>query len=94
MEVRGDDTEHDILGVGTVVRDRRGRPVHRDGGPPEGQSVIVAWHGSFLEDELHLYEVEVWADVPEELRDWREGIGVVGPDGAIDVEGVTALQRR
>lgn len=72
----GDITE------GTVVRDRRwggtytGTVVRR-----EGRSVFVAWHGSFVEDELDVDEVTVWADAPAELAEWRGGIGVVTPDG-------------
>jgi len=75
---------------GTVVRDRKwsgkytGTVVRR-----EGDSVFVAWHGSFVEDELHVSEVEVWEDAPTELRAWRGGIGVFDPaTGAIAVEPV------
>ncbi|MDA8340939.1 MAG: hypothetical protein M0007_01750 [Actinomycetota bacterium] len=46
--------------TGTVVR--------RD-----GRSVFVAWHHSFVEDELHVDQVEIWADAPEELRRWSGG---------------------
>ena len=67
---------------GTVVRDRRwagtrsGTVVRR-----EGRSVFVAWHGSFVESQLDVDEVAVWAEAPAELAEWRGGIGVFTPYG-------------
>jgi hypothetical protein len=87
MEVVMNDATHTPapggeITEGTVVRDRRrggtctGTVVRR-----EGRSVFVAWHGSFVEDQLDVDEVAVWADAPAELAEWRGGIGVVTPDG-------------
>ena len=67
---------------GTVVRDRKwggrfsGTVVRRD-----ADSVFVAWHGSFVEDELCLAEVEPVADPRPEQAAWRGGIGLAGADG-------------
>jgi hypothetical protein len=33
--------------------------------------VFIAWHGSFVEDELRIDEVDVWPDAPTELAAWR-----------------------
>jgi hypothetical protein len=72
--------EQEDIGEGTVVRDRKwggtctGTVVRRD-----GDSVFVAWHNSFVEDELSIDEVQVWADAPRHLRDWRGGVGVWDP---------------
>ncbi len=70
----------DLIDEGTVVRDRKwggtctGTVVRR-----EGDSLFVAWHNSFVEDEMNVNEVEVWADAPQALRDWRGGVGVWSP---------------
>jgi hypothetical protein len=77
------------LNVGTVVRDRKwggryaGTVVHVEGG-----AVFVAWHGSFVEDELCVDEVEVWPDAPAKLAGWRGGVGVLSADGGLRVEPV------
>ena len=77
-------------GEGVVVRDRKwsgkytGTVVRR-----EGDSVFVAWHGSFVEYEMDVSEVEVWEDAPTELRAWRGGIGAFDPaTGSLTVERV------
>ncbi len=68
------------IDVGTVVRslkwgaENTGTVVRR-----EGDSLFVAWHNSFVEDELDISEVEVWADAPQHIRDWRGGVGVWDP---------------
>ena len=75
-------TSSDGPGVGVVVRDRlwggthTGTVVRRD-----GRSVFVAWHHSFVEDELDIDQVEIRADASEELRHRCGGIGVVEVDG-------------
>lgn len=75
--------------VGAVVRDRRwggrctGTVVGRDGG-----WVFVAWHGSFVEDQLPVDEVEAWPDTPVELSRWRGGLGVLTAGGSERVEPV------
>jgi hypothetical protein len=47
----------------------------------EGASLFVAWHGSFVEDEIDVgavgRSVEVWADAPADLRRWRGGLGTL-----------------
>lgn len=75
--------------VGTVVRDRRW------GGRFSGtvtqraeDHVFIAWHGSFVEDELRIDEVDVWSDAPAELAAWRGGVGVVDSDGTFRVKPV------
>ncbi len=78
MESNSD--EKDLIGEGTVVRDRKwggqftGTVVRR-----EGDHVFVAWHNSFVEDELTVNEVEVWPDAPQALREWRGGVGIWNP---------------
>jgi hypothetical protein len=68
-----------IMEVGTVVRDRiwggrcTGTVVATD-----GSGVFVAWHGSFVEDQLDAGDVEVWSDAPSELRAWRGGLARYG----------------
>jgi len=74
------DGEKDVIGEGTVVRDRKwggtcsGTVVRR-----EGDSLFVAWHNSFVEDELTVSDVTVWPDAPEHLRAWRGAVGVWNP---------------
>jgi hypothetical protein len=75
--------------TGTVVRDRRW------GGRLSGtvtqraeDRVFVAWHGSFVEDELCVDEVDVWPDAPAELAAWRGGVGVLDSDGTFRVKPV------
>lgn len=76
------------LQEGTVVRDRRwggrctGTVVRR-----EGDWVFVAWHGSCVEDQLSLEQVQVWLDPPAGLDGWRGGIGI-SLDGGMRVEPV------
>ena len=68
------------IGVGTVVRtytrgcEEIGTVVERD-----GDTLFVAWHGSCVEEELTIGEVDVWADAPRDLRDWRGGVRVRDP---------------
>lgn len=74
--------------VGDVVRslrwaDATGTVTWRD-----GDVVRVAWAGTCMEDEVGADEVEVWADAPGELRDWRGGIGAVEVDGSMRVRPV------
>lgn len=72
---------------GTVVRDRkwggrfRGTVVRR-----EGDSVFVAWHSSFVEDELSIAEVEPVADSTPEEEAWRGGIGLARANGEFTIE--------
>ena len=86
-------TNGDAPGVGTVVRDRMwggtdtGTVVRR-----EGRSAFVAWHHSIVEDELDLDQVEIWADAPDELRQWRGGIGIIDPDGTTQIRGLSQAQ--
>jgi hypothetical protein len=84
----GRDSSADIH-TGTVVRDRRW------GGRFSGtvtqraeDRVYVAWHGSFVEDELRIDEVDVWPDAPEELAAWRGGVGILDSDGSFRVKPV------
>lgn len=82
--------EADAIEVGTVVRDRTwgGRytgAVVRT----EGRSLFVAWHRSFVVDELDVNEVEIVAGAPEQLHDWRGGIGVLHADGSSTLEPLT-----
>jgi hypothetical protein len=74
--------------VGDVVRslrwaDATGTVMWRD-----GDVVRVAWHGTCVEDEVDVGEVEVWADAPGELAGWRGGIGVAEVDGSMRVRPV------
>ena len=57
--------------TGTVVR-------REDGWA--GQ-VYVAYHGSWVEDELDLDEVELLANPTPEQMAWRGGVGIMTPDG-------------
>jgi hypothetical protein len=72
--------------AGTVVRDRRwggrlsGTVTQRD-----DDRVLVAWHASFVEDELCIDEVDVWPDAPAELAAWRGGVGILDSDGTLRV---------
>jgi hypothetical protein len=54
----------------------------------EADHVFVAWHGSFVEDELPLAEVEVIEHPTPTQRDWRGGIGIVGFGDTVVVEPV------
>ncbi len=49
-------------------------------------SVFVAWHGSWVEDQLRRDEVEVWPDPPPELAAWRGGVALLAPDETVTVE--------
>lgn len=75
--------------AGTVVRDRRwgghfsGTVTHRN-----EDRLVVAWHGSCVEDELGVDEVDVWPDAPTELAGWQGGVGVLGRDGSFRVSPV------
>lgn len=39
--------------------------------------MFVARHGSFVEDELDVDQVDVWADASDELRHWPGAIEVI-----------------
>ena len=73
--------------VGSVVRHCRwggrfvGTVTHRD-----GNTVAVAWYGSFVEDQLEIGEVEVCTGRTGEIARWRGGIGIAEADGTTDVE--------
>ena len=65
--------------VGTPVRvlkwdgqQSTGTVVRRD-----GDAVYVAYHGSFVEDELRIADVEALADPTPEQAAWRGGYGVM-----------------
>jgi hypothetical protein len=80
------------LGEGVVVRDRKwgGRCTGTVTEVTERGSVIVAWHGSFVSDEMQPEEVEVWVDAPADLAAWRGGIGMLDRrEGSMSVEAVT-----
>lgn len=70
------------IGEGTPVRvlkwDGRftGTVVRR-----EGDDVYVAYHGSCVEDELHIDDVEILPDPTPEQAAWRGGFGVITADG-------------
>jgi hypothetical protein len=75
--------------AGTVVRDRRwGGRFSGTVTQQEEDRVFVAWHGSFVEDELCVDEVDVWPDAPAELAAWRGGIGILDSDGSFGVKPV------
>lgn len=77
------------LGEGAVVRDRKwggrftGTVVRR-----EGDAVFVAWHNSFVEDQLDIAEVEPVEDATDDMRAWRGGIGVMDAGGDVAVVSV------
>ncbi|MHB8449114.1 MAG: hypothetical protein ACYDAQ_01375 [Mycobacteriales bacterium] len=77
------------MGVGTVVRDRKwggrytGTVAVRD-----GRWIVVAWHGTFVQDELDADEVDIWAGAPSDLADWRGGMCVLDRDGSFAVDAV------
>lgn len=79
-----DSTAGKAIKVGTVVRDRvwggryTGTVVRRSRG-----SIFVAWHGTWVEDELGVDEVEIVpdAEVTDEARAWRGGVMVADADG-------------
>ncbi len=77
------------LREGAVVRDRwwGGRCVGTVVGRESGW-VFVAWHGSFVADQLPVDEVEAWRDPPAELSGWRGGLGIGTADGSMRVEPV------
>ena len=81
-----------VDGVSTaVLKKREMAPTIEEGTVVgrEGDSVFVAWHGSFVEYEMDVSEVEIWADAPAELRAWQGGIGMFDlATGAITVEPV------
>jgi hypothetical protein len=70
------------LDVGSVVRHRTwdnqatGTVVRR-----EDDTIYVAWHDTFVEDELSIADVEPLLDAPEHLNRWRGGIGMVNAAG-------------
>jgi hypothetical protein len=72
--------------VGTVVRGRTwggrfsGTVVGR-----KGRSLFVAWHGTCVEDEVDVEDIDVWFDAPSELAQWRGGLGVHDPSGSFEV---------
>ena len=72
--------DKDLIGEATVIRCYKwGDPVTGTVVRREGDQIFVAWHHSFVEDELNVNEVEVWADAPQALREWRGGVGVFDP---------------
>ncbi len=68
-----------FITVGTVVRGRRCGKQTATVVNRKGRSVFVAWHGSCVEDELDVDEVEVWPDAPADLSEWHGGVGVIDP---------------
>lgn len=79
--------------TGTVVRDRIWGGTHTGTAVrSEGRLVFVAWHHSFVGDELDVDQVEVWADAPEELRHWRGGIGIIDPEGTTQIRDLREVQ--
>jgi hypothetical protein len=60
---------------GAVVRHRRwnstGTVMRR-----QESTIFVAWHSSFVEDELTIAAVELVANASPEARAWRGGVGV------------------
>ncbi len=75
--------------AGTVVWDRRW------GGRFSGtvtqrveDRVLIAWHGSLVEDGLRIDEVDVWPDAPAEFAAWRGGVGVLDSDGTFRMKPV------
>ena len=76
----GEDHGAEEIGVGTVVRTHKwGREYAGTVVDRKGDTLGVAWHNSFVEDELQVNEVEVWPDAPQHLREWRGGVGVWNP---------------
>ncbi len=71
----------DTIGPGAVVRHRLwdcgGTVVRR-----AGDALFVAWHGSCVEDEVQINDVELWPDAPPELAAWRGGVMEVHGDTA------------
>lgn len=78
------------IAEGTVVVDRIWGGTHRGTVVRcEGRSVFVAWHRSFVEDELDLDDVEPVAVATLEEQQWRGGIGIFGSDGTRQIVPVT-----
>jgi hypothetical protein len=76
----GRDQSTERIGVGTVIRTSRWGPeVTGTVVDRKGATLGIAWHNSFVESELQVAEVEVWADAPHHLREWRGGVGVWNP---------------
>jgi hypothetical protein len=75
--------------AGTVIRDRRWGGRFRGTVTQRADDrVFIAWHGSFVEDELCVDEVDVWSDASAELAAWRGGVGVLDSDGTFRVKPV------
>ena len=90
-------TKGEAVRVGAVVRDRMLGVTHTGTlVRTQGRAALVAWHHSFVEDELDIDQVEIWADAradaPDELRQWRGGIGKIDPDGVVQVRGLSEAQ--
>ncbi|MDA8283942.1 MAG: hypothetical protein M0Z42_11780 [Actinomycetota bacterium] len=62
-----------------------GRSVHRDRRAHRGPLGRRRRHGTPVEDELDADQVEIWADVRDELRRWRGGIGIIAATGTLHV---------
>ncbi len=75
----GADAEDHGVGTGGEwpATARRGGRCAGTGGRTEDRSVFVARHGSFVEDELDVDQVDVWADASDELRHWPGAIEVI-----------------
>lgn len=54
----------------------------------EDETVFVAYHGSFVEDELHIGDVEALPDPTLEQEAWRGGFGTTDGLGEWTVEPV------
>ena len=75
-----EDRGAEEIGVGTVVRTHKWGPEYTGTVVDrKGDTLGIAWHNSFVEGELQVNEVEVWADPPQHLREWRGGVGVWNP---------------
>jgi hypothetical protein len=73
------------LEAGTVVRHRRHSTCGTVVGV-DGERIYVAWHGSFVEDELRRDDIDIIPDAPEELRRWRGGVGFLDADGTFTIQ--------
>ncbi|GAA4617237.1 hypothetical protein GCM10023195_76850 [Actinoallomurus liliacearum] len=64
--------------IGTAVRHRTWTGTTGTVVGIDGPWLSVAWHNSCVIDELKADDVDVWADAPAELREWRGGLGRLG----------------
>ena len=51
----------------------------------EGDTVYVAYHASFIEDELDIADVEALDDPTPEQAAWEGGAAIATPDGWVTV---------